>query len=560
MWILPLLGYVGIVLGFAFLTLAIASGLYYLSELVEEHTVFAKKLLYRLIYGVVAIQILLLFVDKFPIGLSALSVVSHGIYAQNLRRFPVVKLTDPLFLLSCALVIANHYLWFRHFSAPPPHSYNSYPYSRDFNIPTFTEIAAFFGLCVWLVPFALFVSLSAGENVLPSMGSEYATGDGSSYIMPGKAPESFASSSGVGVGGISSGVEGKRRARSGTNAGMAKAVVTGVREWWFLMRLHLHMCFFTFTFTITVLKPRAPPAALATPLLLTLSAIAPSFSSSSYIFRCLVILHSRIESNLPHLEVLQQGLFPGDVKYLSQPEFLNLPAHFHPILIDRIVDFIYTSDYHFCPADDDVTKLKQKDFVFHHATLLPAVNANKSAMAAALVGIRDYEFHLRMYALAEELDWDALKSAAYAKLFGAVDAQYPRSTETLTELVKATFTPPGGAARMCKDEDGALQQLVVAAVLTHETKVWREDARKGFTDSVQGHEHDGFRKTYKAIMQANEDLLKVKDMVKELAAARQKVIDQRRKAKSVMGGDDKRNRLLMKAQKMQKTQFRKEHD
>ncbi|KAF7452082.1 Erv26 multi-domain protein [Pyrenophora tritici-repentis] len=231
MWILPLLGYVGIVLGFAFLTLAIASGLYYLSELVEEHTVFAKKLLYRLIYGVVAIQILLLFVDKFPIGLSALSVVSHGIYAQNLRRFPVVKLTDPLFLLSCALVIANHYLWFRHFSAPPAHSYNSYPYSRDFNIPTFTEIAAFFGLCVWLVPFALFVSLSAGENVLPSMGSEYATGDGSSYIMPGKAPESFASGSGVGVGGVGGGIEGKRRARSGTNAGMAKAVVTGVREW-----------------------------------------------------------------------------------------------------------------------------------------------------------------------------------------------------------------------------------------------------------------------------------------------------------------------------------------
>ena len=26
------------------------------------------------------------------------------------------------------------------------------------------------------MPFALFVSLSAGENVLPSMGSEYATG------------------------------------------------------------------------------------------------------------------------------------------------------------------------------------------------------------------------------------------------------------------------------------------------------------------------------------------------------------------------------------------------
>lgn len=63
------------------------------------------------------------------------------------------------------------------------------------------------------------------------MGSEYATGDGSTYITPGKAPESYGIGSGVGVGGASSSMEGKRRARSGTNAGMAKAVVTGVREW-----------------------------------------------------------------------------------------------------------------------------------------------------------------------------------------------------------------------------------------------------------------------------------------------------------------------------------------
>jgi hypothetical protein len=70
--------------------------------------VLAKKLLYRLIYGVVAVQVLLLVVDRFPAGLSALSVVSHGIYAQNLRRFPIVKLTDPLFLLSCGMPIS---LW-----------------------------------------------------------------------------------------------------------------------------------------------------------------------------------------------------------------------------------------------------------------------------------------------------------------------------------------------------------------------------------------------------------------------------------------------------------------
>ncbi|KAJ4314925.1 erv26 super protein [Neodidymelliopsis sp. IMI 364377] len=130
------------------------------------------------------------------------------------------------------LVIANHYLWFRHFSAPAPSSaYSSYPYDRP-DIPSFTEIASYFGLCVWLVPFALFVSLSAGENVLPSMGSEYATGEGSSYITPGTTSSFGSASATSSVGGVGGGAAaGKRRARSGTNQGMAKAVVSGVTNW-----------------------------------------------------------------------------------------------------------------------------------------------------------------------------------------------------------------------------------------------------------------------------------------------------------------------------------------
>lgn len=68
------------------------------------------------------------------------------------------------------LVLFNHYVWFSYFSDPAL----SVPRSRyDLtNMPTFTEIASFFGLCVWLVPFSLFVSLSASDNVLPTMGSE----------------------------------------------------------------------------------------------------------------------------------------------------------------------------------------------------------------------------------------------------------------------------------------------------------------------------------------------------------------------------------------------------
>ena len=207
MWILPLLGYVGLALGFAFMTLSIASGLYYLSELVEEHTVLSSKLLTRLIYAVIAVQILLWLIDGFPFTLTCLGVVSHIVYASNLRYFPIVKFSDPLFLLNCALVGLNHWVWFRHFSeAPPYESRSAYRdlYQSAAPQPSFTEISSYFGICVWLVPFTFFVSLSAGENVLLSMGSEYATG----------------SRAGIGAKGH------KRR-----NTGMAKAAVNNVKEW-----------------------------------------------------------------------------------------------------------------------------------------------------------------------------------------------------------------------------------------------------------------------------------------------------------------------------------------
>lgn len=63
-----------------------------------------KKLLKRLIYGIIAVQILLVLVDGFPLWLSSLSVASHLVYAGNLRRFPTVKLSDPVLILSCGKI------------------------------------------------------------------------------------------------------------------------------------------------------------------------------------------------------------------------------------------------------------------------------------------------------------------------------------------------------------------------------------------------------------------------------------------------------------------------
>jgi hypothetical protein len=103
--------------------------------------------------------------------------------------------TDPT---SLVLVLFNHYVWFSHFSTAAIAPMTSIYDKPD--VPTFTEIASYFGICVWLVPFSLFVSLSAGDNVLPTMGSEEPT-------TPG-AP----------------GVNNKRQ-------GMIKVVVDTVREW-----------------------------------------------------------------------------------------------------------------------------------------------------------------------------------------------------------------------------------------------------------------------------------------------------------------------------------------
>lgn len=59
------------------------------------------------------------------------------------------------FFYSIVLVFADHFLWFQYFTA---------------HYKPFMDIAAFFGICVWLVPFAYFISLSANDNALPISG------------------------------------------------------------------------------------------------------------------------------------------------------------------------------------------------------------------------------------------------------------------------------------------------------------------------------------------------------------------------------------------------------
>ncbi|BGP05294.1 erv26 super protein [Rhodotorula toruloides] len=181
--VLHLVSYIAGLAGFCFALLSLANGLLYVAEVIEEHSAFAKTVGQRIIYAEIVLFGLLYVVDGLPLHLVAVGVVAHLIYLQNFsRHWPVISVKSLTFVLSCLIVLLSHYLSFRHFSsrslaAASHHSYPRYDprkgryASQGAQTESFLEVATYFGVCVWLVPFYLFLSLSANDNVLPSSGT-----------------------------------------------------------------------------------------------------------------------------------------------------------------------------------------------------------------------------------------------------------------------------------------------------------------------------------------------------------------------------------------------------
>lgn len=168
--ILQLLSYAGIALGFCLLVMLIATTLYYISEELEAHTVSAKRHITRSIYGIMGIHILLWIVDGLPFFLTCWSLFSNYIYLRVMASFPVVEHTSGIFILACISATLNHFLWFWHFNdddLPPYTIYDRDPLYEGETLPPFSQVASFFGILVWTVPFLLFLSLSANDNALP---------------------------------------------------------------------------------------------------------------------------------------------------------------------------------------------------------------------------------------------------------------------------------------------------------------------------------------------------------------------------------------------------------
>lgn len=153
MWFFFILSWLATAVQVCLITLALAAGLYYLAELVEEYTVLASRCIKWLHIGTAAIYIGLLLFEDLPYKLTLVGLFSVFVYSLMLKNFPFIELSSPIFIASCVLIVANHYLAFSYFAEV------WHPFS---------EVLAYFTLCLWLVPFAFFVSLSAGENILPT--------------------------------------------------------------------------------------------------------------------------------------------------------------------------------------------------------------------------------------------------------------------------------------------------------------------------------------------------------------------------------------------------------
>lgn len=154
MWFLYLLSWLSTIIQICFATLSIAAGLYYLAELVEEYTVMTAKVIRSITIMTLLIYLGLFLFEDLTTIMVACGVFSQIIHLLLLSSFPFFNLLSPAFILSVVMVIVNHYLAFQFFGD------HYYPFS---------EVMAYFTICQWMVPFAFFVSLSANENVLPTM-------------------------------------------------------------------------------------------------------------------------------------------------------------------------------------------------------------------------------------------------------------------------------------------------------------------------------------------------------------------------------------------------------
>ena len=74
------------------LAICLATGLYYMAELVEEYSRLTKRVITYALRAVLALHLALLLFDRQPVSCVLVGAAAHGAYARLLPRFPFVQL------------------------------------------------------------------------------------------------------------------------------------------------------------------------------------------------------------------------------------------------------------------------------------------------------------------------------------------------------------------------------------------------------------------------------------------------------------------------------------
>ena len=137
----------------ACLAVCIATGVYYVAEVIEENTQKVKKLLRYCILATAGAHAVLLVWDRQPLTCVLSGLLAQGAYYQLLtKNFPYISFTSPTPLFSGGALFVNQLAWYLHFSD----TYETIEY-----------IVCFCLAVVWLVPLVLLLSVASQDGVLP---------------------------------------------------------------------------------------------------------------------------------------------------------------------------------------------------------------------------------------------------------------------------------------------------------------------------------------------------------------------------------------------------------
>ncbi|KAI4609571.1 hypothetical protein J4E83_008741 [Alternaria metachromatica] len=174
-------------------------------------------------------------------------------------------------------------------------------------------------------------------------------------------------------------------------------------------------------------------------------------------------IHSAWALGGPSADWMLQCLFQ------DRPCDVPFPA-FSPIIVDRFVNYLYLGTY-------------QRHVETEVSNIAHAENKPDAPYKDFTEHMKSVQFHLEVIKFGEFLKYRGLINAAYTKLFEQLISRGRFGPASMKGFVDWMY----GADKICKDEGGLLQQLIVAAVIAHEQKFWEQHQSDEFLGLVQNH-------------------------------------------------------------------------